>query len=106
MKVHWLLLCFGIGLLGSVAARAQPATSPHYRNLVMEGGGIHDISAGFRWLGGTAAPAFENLNPVPPNGRQRTIHTNFLNFSPRVERIFGFQKQQLMDSGRKGTGLF
>ena len=50
--------------------------------------------------------ALENLNPMQPADRQRTISIDFLNFSPEIKRISAAQKQQLMDSGRKGVQAF
>ena len=50
--------------------------------------------------------ALENLNPMQPADRQRTISIDFLNFSPKIKRISAAQKQQLMDSGRKGVQAF
>ncbi len=50
--------------------------------------------------------ALENLNPVQPADRRRTISIDFLNFSPKIKRVTDAQKQQLMDSGRRGVQAF
>ena len=36
----------------------------------------------------------------------RPFGIDFLNFSPKIKRISDEQKQQLMDSGRKGAQAF
>lgn len=58
------------------------------------------------YVGALYTLALENLNPVQPADWQRTISIDFLNFSPKIKRISDVQKQQLMDSGRKGTQAF
>ena len=58
------------------------------------------------YVGALYTVALENLNPVQPTDWQRTISIDFLNFSPKIKRISDAQKQQLMDSGRKGTQAF
>ncbi len=72
MKRCLLLLCVGMGLPASPAARAQAAPPP-YRNLVLEGGGIRGIAyggalleleqrgvlAGLTRVGGTSAGAIQ-----------------------------------------------
>ena len=58
------------------------------------------------YVGALYTLALENLNPVQPADWQRTISIDFLNFSPKIKRISDAQKQQLMDSGRKGTQAF
>ena len=46
------------------------------------------------------------INPLQPADQARTISIDFLNFSPKIKRISDAQKQQLMDSGRKGVQAF
>ena len=58
------------------------------------------------YMGALYTVALENLNPVQPADRQRTISIDFLNFSPKIKRISDAQKKQLMDSGRKGAQAF
>ena len=58
------------------------------------------------YVGALYTVALENLNPVQPNDWQRTISIDFLNFSPKIKRVTDAQKQQLMDSGRKGVQAF
>ena len=45
--------------------------------------------------------SFENVNPLQPADYPRPISIDFLNFSPKIKRISGAQKKQLMDSGRQ-----
>jgi NTE family protein len=66
----------------------------------------YDISNFNTYVGALYTVALENLNPVQPADQQRTINIDFLNFSPKIKRISDAQKQQLMDSGRKGAQAF
>ena len=73
MFTRLVRFCFLCVILLSGAARAQPATPPPYRNLVMEGGGIRGIAyggalleleqrgvlAGLTRVGGTSAGAIQ-----------------------------------------------
>ncbi|MFD1467786.1 patatin-like phospholipase family protein [Hymenobacter caeli] len=58
------------------------------------------------YVGALYTVALENLNPVQPADRPRTISINFLGFSPKIKRISSAQKQQLIDSGRQGVQAF
>lgn len=66
----------------------------------------YDITNFNTYMAALYTVALENLNPVQPADRQRTISIDFLNFSPKIKRISDAQKQQLMDSGRKGAQVF
>ena len=50
--------------------------------------------------------SFVNANPLQPADYPRSISIDFLNFSPKIKRISGAQKKQLMDSGRQGEQAF
>ena len=64
---------------------------------------IHDFAT---YAGALYTVALENLNPAQPADWPRTISIDFLDFSPRIKRISDGQKQQLMDSGRRGVEAF
>jgi len=66
----------------------------------------YDITDFNTYVGALYTVALENLNPVQPADWPRTISIDFLNFSPKIKRISDAQKQQLMDSGRKGAQAF
>ncbi len=66
----------------------------------------YDITDFNTYVGALYTVALENLNPVQPGDWQRTISIDFLNFSPKIKRISDVQKQQLLDSGRKGAQAF
>ncbi|MDO7845437.1 patatin-like phospholipase family protein [Hymenobacter sp. M29] len=66
----------------------------------------YDIQDFNSYLAALYTVALENLNPVQPADRARTINIDFLNFSPKIKRISDAQKKQLMDSGRKGVQAF
>ena len=44
--------------------------------------------------------SFGNVNPLQPADYPRPISIDFLNFSPKIKRISGAQKKQLMDNRR------
>ena len=50
--------------------------------------------------------SFENVNSLQPANYPRLISIDFLNFSPKIKRISGAQKKQLMDSGLQGVQTF
>ena len=50
--------------------------------------------------------SFENVNPLQPADYPRPISIDFLNFSPKIKRISGAQKKQLMDSRRQSAQAF
>ena len=50
--------------------------------------------------------SFENVNSLQPVDYPRPISIDFLNFSPKIKRISGAQKKQLMDSGRQSAQGF
>ena len=66
----------------------------------------YDIQDFGTYVGALYTVALENLNPLQPADQPRTISIDFLNFSPKIKRISDAQKQQLMDSGRKGVQAF
>jgi NTE family protein len=66
----------------------------------------YDITDFNSYVGALYTVALENLNPMQPADWQRTISIDFLNFSPKIKRVTDAQKQQLMDSGRKGVQAF
>ena len=66
----------------------------------------YDITDFNTYMAALYTVALENLNPVQPADWPRTISIDFLNFSPKIKRISDAQKQQLMDSGRKGAQAF
>jgi NTE family protein len=66
----------------------------------------YDIQDFNSYLAALYTVALENLNPVQPADRARTVNIDFLNFSPKIKRISDAQKKQLMDSGRQGVQAF
>jgi NTE family protein len=66
----------------------------------------YDIKDFNTYMGALYTVALENLNPLQPKDFTRTVSINFLGFSPKIKRVTDVQKQQLMDSGRKGVQDF
>jgi NTE family protein len=58
------------------------------------------------YLGALYSVALENLNPAEPADWPRTISISTLGFSPKVKRVPLAQKQQLIESGRRGAQQF
>ena len=58
------------------------------------------------YLGALYSIALENLNPAEPADWPRTISISTLGFSPKVKRVPLVQKQQLVESGRRGAQQF
>ena len=66
----------------------------------------YDISSFPSYVGALYTVALENLNPAQPTDWPRTISISTAGVSPRVKRMPASQKQQLVDSGRKGAQAF
>ena len=66
----------------------------------------YDITDFNTYMAALYTVALENLNPLQPTDRGRSISIDFLNFSPKIKRISDAQKQQLMESGHKGVQAF
>ena len=64
---------------------------------------IHDFPS---YVGALYTLALETLNPTQPTDWPRTISINTLGFSPKVKHISLAQKQQLVESGRRGAQAF
>lgn len=58
------------------------------------------------YLGALYSVALENLNPAEPADWPRTISISTMGFSPKVKRVPLVQKQQLIESGRRGAQQF
>ena len=66
----------------------------------------YDINSFPSYVGALYTMALENLNPAQPTDWPRTISISTAGVSPRVKRMPASQKQQLVDSGRKGAQAF
>jgi NTE family protein len=66
----------------------------------------YDIKDFGSYIGALYNITEENLNPAHPEDWSRTISINTLDFSPKIKRMSEAEKQQLMDSGRRGVQAF
>jgi NTE family protein len=66
----------------------------------------YDIQNFPSYVGALYNVAIENLNPAQPQDWQRTISISTMGFHPKIKRVPEAQKQQLMDSGRRGVQAF
>ena len=66
----------------------------------------YDIQNFAGYMGALYTVALENLNPAQPADWPRTISISTLGFSPKVKRVPMSQKQQLVESGRRGAQEF
>ncbi|OUJ76333.1 hypothetical protein BXP70_01370 [Hymenobacter crusticola] len=58
------------------------------------------------YIGALYTLAIENLNPAQPDDWKRTVSISTLGFNPKIKRVSEDQKQQLVESGRKGVQDF
>ncbi len=58
------------------------------------------------YMGALYTVAIENLNAPHAEDWVRTVSISTLGFNPKIKRVSDTQKQQLMDSGRRGVQAF
>ncbi|GAA4360830.1 hypothetical protein GCM10023185_27580 [Hymenobacter saemangeumensis] len=66
----------------------------------------YDINSFPSYVGALYTVALENLNPAQPADWPRTISISTVGISPKVKRMPLAQKQQLIESGRRGAQAF